>query len=263
MGAIRGLQGALGPREGLAGNQMAPDRPPAAGERASKVLEGGLPFRFLFNLPLWAQSLSAQKSPSPPPSPPRGQMSCLVASNLDGQSPAQPRRSVFSWGPLWPHTGPREPPPECPSQPPVPGPPCSVILGAEAGPGLQELSGRQPHGKLITHPGPSLSQRKENGNHGCFREPSCRSWLHLPWAGARPPLHTHARTHARTQALGEPRTEQSLPHVPSSRDKTAKGRADPALCQGNKAWLPHRGTRSGPDTSLAGGPPYVYMCVHA
>lgn len=77
------------------------------------------------------------------------------------------------------------------------------------------------------------------------------------------PLYTHTRAHARTQALGEPRTEQSLPHVPSSRDKTAKGRADPALCQGNKAWLPHRGTRSGPDTSLAGGPPYVYMCVHA
>lgn len=198
MGAIRGLRGALGPREGLAGNQMGPNTPPAAGERASKVLEGGLPFRFLFNLPLGAQSLSAQKSPSPPPSPPTGQMSCLIASNLDGQSPAQPRRSVFSWGPLWPHTGPREPPPECPSQPPVPGPSCSVILGAEAGPGLQELSGRQPHGKLITHPGPSLSQRKENGNHGCFREPSCRSWLHLPWAGARPPLHTHtrARTHA-------------------------------------------------------------------
>lgn len=89
MGAIRGLRGALGPQEGLAGNQMAPNRPPAAGERASKVLEGGLPFRFLFNLPLGAQGLSAQKSPSPPPSPPRGQMSCLIASNLDGQKLTQ------------------------------------------------------------------------------------------------------------------------------------------------------------------------------
>ena len=238
---------------------MAPDRPPAAGERASKVLEGGLPFRFLFNLPLGAQGLSAQKSPSPPPSPPRGQMSYLVASNLDGQSPAQPRRSVFSWGPLWPHTGPGEPPPECPSQPPVPGPPCSVILGAEAGPGLQELSGRQPQGKLITHPGPSLSQRKENGNHGCFREPSCRSWLHLPWAEARPPLHTHTRTHAR-RPWESPRQSSHCHMHPPPETRQLRGRADPALCQGTKAWLPTEAPAVG-QTRASLEAPHTCTCV--
>ena len=84
------------------------------------------------------------------------------------------------------------------------------------------------------------------------------------YPGLRPgPLYTHTHTHARTQALGEPKTEQSLPHAPSSRDKTAEGEGRPCPVPGNQGLATHRGTRSGPDTSLAGGPPYVYMCVHA
>lgn len=140
------------------------------------------------------------------------------------------------------------------------GRPCSVILGAEAGPGLQESSGRQPHGKLITHPGPSLSQRKENGNHGCFREPSCRSWLHLPWAGARPALHTY--THTRTPQESSGQSSHCHTYSPPE-TRRLRARADPALCQGTKAWLPHRGTHSRPDTSLPGGPCIcVHVCAH-
>ena len=47
-------------------------------------------------------------------------------------------------------------------------------------------------------------------------------------------LYTHTRTHARTHAPGEPRTEQSLPHIPSSRDKMAEGEGRPCPVPGNQ-----------------------------
>ena len=125
--------------------------PPAAGEKARKVLEGGPPFRFLQSAFGDSRPLSP-KVPLPTSQSPKGTNVLPGCFQPRWPEPSAAQEAVFSWGPLWPHAGPGEPLPECPSTPCPRAAP--AVLFWEQRPGLASKS--RPGVSLMVNSLPTL-----------------------------------------------------------------------------------------------------------
>ena len=82
------------------------------------------------------------------------------------------------------------------------------------------------------------------------------------YPGLRPgPLytHTHTRTHAR-RPWESPRQSSHCHMHPPPETRQLRGRADPALCQGTKAWLPTEAPAVG-QTRASLEAPHTCTCV--